>query len=84
MTIRFVGEEPEDSVTRQYNDNMENILPRYNIKFCKIPRRFFQGEIISAKRVRAAIKAGDFEKVKALVPATTFEYLREKFVKKSE
>lgn len=84
VTIRFAGEEPQDSVTRQYNENMKNILPRYNIKFCEIPRRDFQGEVISAKRVRAALKAGDFEKVKALVPATTFEYLREKIGKKSE
>ena len=79
VTIRFVGEEPEDSVTRQYNENMENILPRYNIKFCEIPRRDINGEIISAKRVRAAIKSGDFDKVKKLVPATTFKYLREKY-----
>lgn len=84
VTIRFAGEEPQDTVTRQYNENMKNILPRYNIKFCEIPRRDFQGEVISAKRVRAALKAGDLEKVKALVPATTFEYLREKFGKKSE
>ena len=84
VTIRFVGEEPEDNVTRQYNDNMENILPRYNIKFCEIPRRDINGEVISAKNVRTAIKAGDFDKVKALVPATTFEYLREKFGKKTE
>lgn len=79
VTIRFAGKEPEDSVTRQYNENMENILPRYNIKFCEIPRRDFQGEVISAKRVRAALKAGDLDKVKALVPATTFEYLRVKY-----
>ncbi|MBQ7476033.1 MAG: [Selenomonadaceae bacterium] len=79
INIRFVGEEPEDSVTRQYNENMKNILPRYDVDFCEIPRREINGEVISAKIVRAALKAGDFDKVKKLVPSTTYDYLREKF-----
>lgn len=79
INIRFVGEEPEDNVTRQYNDNMKNILPRYDIDFCEIPRRIMDGQVISAKSVRAALETGNFDKVKKLVPATTFEYLRENF-----
>ena len=81
INIRFVGEEPEDSVTRTYNENMKNILPRYEINFCEIPRRQFNGEVISAKTVRAALKVGDFNKVKKLVPANTYEFLRKKFSK---
>ena len=60
---------------------MKNIFPRYGIDFCEIPRRQIYGEIISAKTVRAALKVGDFDKIKKLVPKTTFDYLREKFLK---
>ena len=81
INIRFVGEEPADTVTRNYNENMKNILPRYNIDFCEIPRREINGEIISAKTVRAALKFGDFDKIKKLVPATTYKFLREKYFK---
>lgn len=81
INIRFAGEEPEDTVTRQYNENMKNILPRYGIDFCEIPRREFNGEVISAKTVRAALKVGDFEKIKKLVPKTTLEFLRQNYNK---
>lgn len=76
INIRFVGEEPEDTVTRQYNDNMRAILPRYGIDFCEIPRREINGEVISAKLVRAALKVGDFDKIQTLVPKTTLDFLR--------
>ena len=79
ITVRFVGEEPEDSVTRQYNENMRRILPQYNIDFCEIPRREINGEVISAKKVRAALKVGDFDTIKKLVPKTTLKFLRENF-----
>lgn len=79
INIRFAGEEPEDSVTRQYNENMKNILPRYGIDFCEIPRKEIDGEVISAKTVRAALKVGDFEKIAKLVPITTLEFLRKNY-----
>ena len=83
VTIKFDGEEPRDNVTRQYHDNLRTLLPRYGIEYCEIPRREINGEVISAKTVRAALKVGDFNKVKKLVPATTFDYLREKYLKHS-
>ena len=76
ITIRFVGEEPTDNVTRQYNETMKRLLPRYGIEFHEIPRKTFGEEIISASKVREALHAGDFDKIKTLVPATTYEYLR--------
>ena len=79
INIRFAGEEPEDTVTRQYNENMKNILPRYGIDFCEIPRKTFNGEVISAKSVRAALKVGDFEKIAKLVPKTTLKFLIENY-----
>ena len=81
VTIKFDGEEPRDNVTRQYHDNLRNLLPRYGIEYCEIPRREIDGQVISAKSVRAALKVGDFDKIKKLVPKTTYDYLREKFLK---
>ena len=38
ITIRFVGEEPIDLVTKQYNETMKNMLPMYGISVTEIPR----------------------------------------------
>ena len=78
ITIRFAGEEPTDNVTRQYNETMKEILPRYGVEFCQIPRKEFDGEPISASKVRAALKVGDFDKIKKLVPKSTLQYLRKR------
>ncbi|MBR6014309.1 MAG: hypothetical protein IK062_11115 [Selenomonadaceae bacterium] len=79
ITIRFVGEEPEDSVTRQYNETMRNIFPQYNIEFSEIPRREVNGEVISAKKVREALREKDFDTIKKFVPKTTLKFLRDNF-----
>ena len=76
ITVRFAGEEPKDNVTRQYNETMKKILPRYGIEFHEIPRKTFGDEVISASSVREALKVGDFDKIKQLVPETTYIYLR--------
>ena len=79
ITIRFAGEEPKDNVTRQYNETMKEILPRYGVEFHEIPRKKLGEEPISASSVREALKVGDFDKIKNLVPETTLKYLRERY-----
>ncbi|MBE8950826.1 MAG: adenylyltransferase/cytidyltransferase family protein [Quinella sp. 3Q1] len=79
ITVRFAGEEPNDNVTRQYNETMKKILPRYGVEFCEIPRKEIDGEPISASSVREALKVGDFDKIKNLVPETTLLYLRGRY-----
>ena len=81
VTIKFDGEEPRDNVTRQYHDNLRTLLPRYGIEYCEIPRKEINGEVISAKTVRAALKVGDFEKISKLVPKTTLEFLKQNYNK---
>ncbi|MBO4780211.1 MAG: hypothetical protein J5497_06205 [Selenomonadaceae bacterium] len=81
ITIRFAGEEPKDNVTRQYNETMKEILPRYGVEFCEIPRKTFGDEPISASKVREALKTGDFDKIRNLVPETTLLYLRGRYSK---
>ena len=79
ITIRFAGEEPTDNVTRQYNETMKKILPRHGVEFCEIPRKNFGDEPISASKVREALKRGDFDTIKNLVPASTLLYLRGRY-----
>lgn len=56
ISERFVGEEPIDMVTRQYNKEMKKILPIYNIKVTEIPRLSIENVVVSASRVRKLIK----------------------------
>lgn len=72
---RFAGSEPFDSVTKQYNDTMRQILPEYGIEFTEIPRAETDGEAISASRVRQMILEGNLEGTKRLVPLSTYNYL---------
>ncbi len=75
ISIRFVGEEPLDKFTNQYNDTMYAVLPQYGIEFHVIKRKELYGAPISASRVRKNLLAGDYENIKNLVPKTTYEYL---------
>lgn len=79
ITKRFAGEEPFDTVTRQYNDTMKRILPEYGIEFVEIPRKESNGEAISASHVRELLEKKDFDGIRPLVPEPTFDYLTEKF-----
>ena len=79
INVRFAGEEPNDTVTKQYNDNMRKILPKHGINFVEIPRKTIDGEVISAKRVRTLLQDHNFNDLSKLVPETTLNYLKKKF-----
>lgn len=74
VTHRFVGEEPTSQVTGLYNRIMAQELPKAGIACHVIPRREAGGKAISASTVRAALQNGDWDTLKALVPATTLDY----------
>lgn len=83
ITVRFAGNEPNDRFTRQYNENMAKILPKYGIRFEEIQRKEFASQdgtqkAISATLVRQAIDRGDVDFVRSLVPETTVAILKEK------
>ena len=73
--LRFAGEEPKDVFTKHYNQEMAHILPKYNIKFCEIPRRKCNGQVISATNVRKYIKQKRWDEVQKLVLPQIYEYL---------
>ncbi|MHC1735013.1 MAG: [citrate (pro-3S)-lyase] ligase [Erysipelotrichaceae bacterium] len=76
ITKRFVGEEPLDPMTNQYNEAMKRILPYYGIELVVIPRVSNEQGIISASIVRRLLKEDKWDDVKKYVPTSTFEYLK--------
>ena len=74
VTVRYVGEEPTSQVTGLYNQIMAAQLPAAGIDCRVIPRKAVDGKAISASTVRQALQAGDWDKLKTLVPPTTLQY----------
>ena len=77
IKIRFVGEEPFDTVTRQYNAQMKKILGDAGIDVLEIPRKKIGSMAISASRVRQCITKQNWQEVSQLVPETTMKYLHD-------
>lgn len=73
IKFRFVGEEPEDEVTNQYNSSMKRILPGYGIELIEIPRKRLDDQYISASSARKLIEENDRETIKELLPETTIK-----------
>ena len=75
INSRYVGEEPKSLVTGIYNKIMSEKLPENGIKCVIIPRKKEEdGQVISASNVRQAIKDGNFERMRGLVPESTYKF----------
>lgn len=68
ITCRFVGEEPEDEVTNEYNLAMKRILPEHGISVVEIPRKRNGKSIISASKVRRSLEENPFMDPDGSVP----------------
>lgn len=73
---RYVGEEPTDLTTRAYNDALAEILPRNGVELIIIPRIAKGDQIVSASKVRQAIKDGEWERISEWIPKSTIAYLQ--------
>lgn len=73
---RFIGEEPLDKITRQYNEQICEILPLFDIEVEEVPRLMIKEVVVSASEVRECIKAGNWIKLSRLVPESTYEMCR--------
>ena len=76
ITRRYVGTEPLSPITSQYNEALRQYLPRRGIEFREIPRMEQAGTPVSASAVRALLCEGAFDALRALVPESTFTYLK--------
>lgn len=79
IKARFVGTEPLDTVTNQYNRTMELILSQHGIRFEEISRLEKDGNVVSASRVRELLESRNWEMIQKLVPDTTFSYLKKRY-----
>jgi hypothetical protein len=79
ITKRFVGQEPFDRVTSEYNSLMKSILPEFNVELIEIPRYCLNddpnGNAINATSVRKALIDKDFDFIAKRVPKSVSEYL---------
>lgn len=75
INVRFVGEEPLDRVTAQYNYDMKKILKDARIDVIEVPRKKINNEIISATRVRELLKEERYDLLEKYLPKTTIKYL---------
>jgi [citrate (pro-3S)-lyase] ligase len=78
IRIRFMGEEPLSKVTEIYNEAMAATFGE-DMELVVVPRLQSEGEVISATRVRQAIKDKNIALIKHFVPETTYRYLTERF-----
>ncbi len=74
INARYVGEEPNSVVTGIYNQIMSAKLPENGISCVIIPRLQAGGQVISASKVRQALKEGRIEQIKSWVPECTYEF----------
>jgi len=77
VTYRFIGEEPKDVVTREYNETMKAILPEYGIEVVEFARLSIGDgdEVVSATTVRRLVEEGNFMEISRYCPESTVKYL---------
>ncbi|MBQ8808041.1 MAG: [Clostridia bacterium] len=78
ISRRYVGTEPLSQMTNQYNRALCENLPKHQIEVVEIPRLELEGTPVSASEVRKYIDNKNIEKVRELVPESTFNYVKEK------
>ena len=85
VTVRFAGSEPEDALTRRYNELMAEILPGTSvavvrqawrpIDFVEIPRLEQKGKPLSATALRLALDEGGFKEAMEYILESSIPYL---------
>lgn len=76
ISKRFVGEEPNCNITKQYNEQMKKVLPEFGIEVIEIKRKEIETTVISASLVREFIDKGEIDNIQKLVPESTLQYLK--------
>ena len=76
INCRYVGTEPLSPVTNAYNQVLKDLLPPAGVELREFARRELDDAPISASRVRALLREGRLDELRALVPETTWNYLQ--------
>lgn len=75
ISKRFIGEEPQDNITSQYNKLLKKDLNDV-MEVIEIPRLEAEGEVISASRVRKYFLKNNWDEIGKLAPQSTKKYLQ--------
>lgn len=73
-TVRFVGSEPTDMLTRRYNEIMKQMLPRV-VETERLTVQKALREAVSASLVRAAMGRHSLWEAASMVPQTSVPYI---------
>lgn len=74
---RFVGNEPMDQITEQYNEQMKDILPKYGCELIEVSRFKDEDTIVSGSLVRKALQEYNIKFLQRMLPITSFQYIYE-------
>lgn len=73
---RYIGTEFYCKTTEAYNKAMKKILPRVGVEVHEIERKSTShNEIISASKIREAIKDNNIDSVEEFLPESTYQFL---------
>ena len=78
ITRRYVGTEPTCPVTGRYNRLLGEHLPPAGVELRELERMAVESGPVSASTLRALLGTGQESAVRALVPDTTFQYLKDR------
>ncbi|EKK21006.1 [citrate (pro-3S)-lyase] ligase [Fructilactobacillus florum] len=77
IATRFLGTEPQSKTTDTYNQVLQRVLPPA-VRVTVLPRKTApDGQVISARVVRYAIKNDMIKSVQAIVPVSTYTFLND-------
>lgn len=75
VSVRFIGSEPTDALTREYNAMMHQMLPARGIEVIEISRLEKDGCPVSASRVRRLTQSMQAGAAIQLLPPTSIPYI---------
>ena len=76
ISTRYIGEEPLNQVTNQYNQALKEGLLNYGVEVKELKRIEHSGSVISASSVRKQIAEKCWNKLAEIVPQSTLNYLQ--------
>ncbi len=76
ISTRYIGEEPLNQVTNQYNQALKKGLSKYGVEVKELKRIEHSDGVISASSVRKKIAEKSWNKLYEIVPQSTLNYLQ--------
>jgi len=75
IDTRYVGTEPYCEVTKVYNQVLEKTFKKHDLSFVEVNRHKVADYAVSASSVRACLKSQEWDRIRQLVPESTYQFL---------